>query len=416
MTGSLQEKNGRYYAVLNFKDEKGKRVPKWINLHLSVKGNKRKAEATLKELLVQYQGYEKIEPLNLLLSQHISKWLEANKPNIATTTYDQYYNILMGHIKPYFDSKGITVSKLSAGDLEDYYTYKISNGLSPNSVIKHHAMIRTALQWGVKHRYIRENAADLAEKPGRVRYHGAEPYSVQEVAALLQATATEPIAVPIFLAAFYGLRRSEALGLRWSAIDFQHGTFTIETTVVREKRGDEIVTVVRENTTKTETSARTLPLCQFTYNYFMNLWHCQQYQKRICGGSYDLKYTDFLCVDPMGTLLQPDYITHKFGQILKKYGLRPIRYHDLRHSCATIMLYLGYTLKDIQTWLGHSNYNFTADTYIHSGMGAHEQMAQTFSERLGDLLPQNHLLGAGLVNPVETGIKLINPIEVLEKR
>ncbi len=54
----------------------------------------------------------------------------------------------------------------------------------------------------------------------------------------------------------------------------------------------------------------------------------------------------------------------------------------MRHSCATIMLYLGYTLKDIQTWLGHSNYNFTADTYIHSGMGAHEQMAQTFSERL----------------------------------
>ena len=75
--------------------------------------------------------------------------------------------------------------------------------------------------------------------------------------------------------------------------------------------------------------------------------------------------------------------------ILNKYGLRPIRFHDLRHSCATIMLYLGYSLKDIQTWLGHSNYNFTADTYIHSGMGAHEQMVLSMSERLGELLPQN---------------------------
>ena len=75
--------------------------------------------------------------------------------------------------------------------------------------------------------------------------------------------------------------------------------------------------------------------------------------------------------------------------ILNKYGLRPIRFHDLRHSCATIMLYLGYSLKDIQTWLGHSNYNFTADTYIHSGMGAHEQMALSMSEQLGELLPQN---------------------------
>jgi len=68
--------------------------------------------------------------------------------------------------------------------------------------------------------------------------------------------------------------------------------------------------------------------------------------------------------------------------ILNKYGLRPIRFHDLRHSCATIMLYLGYSLKDIQTWLGHSNYNFTADTYIHSGMGAHEQMVLSIALNL----------------------------------
>ncbi len=78
-------------------------------------------------------------------------------------------------------------------------------------------MIRTALQWAMKHRYIRENVADFADKPKHVRYHGFEPYSIQEVANLLQLTANEPIAVPIFLASFYGLRRSELLGLRWSA-------------------------------------------------------------------------------------------------------------------------------------------------------------------------------------------------------
>ena len=91
----------------------------------------------------------------------------------------------------------------------------------------------------------------------------------------------------------------------------------------------------------------------------------------------------------MGTLLQPDYITQKFQQILVKHSLRRIRFHDLRHSCATIMLYLGYTLKDIQTWLGHSNYSFTADAYIHSGVGVHEQMAERLSEELQMLLPPN---------------------------
>lgn len=394
MTGSLQIKNENYYAVLNFRDKSGKRVQKWFNLNMPVKGNKRRAEVALTELLVQYQGYEAIEPMMLLLSQHIAQWLEANRPNIAVTTYDQYCNILNNHIRPYFDPRGITVSKLTAGDLEDYYAFKIAGGLSPNSVIKHHAVIRTALQWAVKHRYIRENVADFAEKPSHVRYHGAEPYTIQEIAALLQATADEPIAVPIFLASFYGLRRSEVLGLRWSSIDFQNGVFSISTTVVREKHGDQIVAVVRDQTTKTESSMRTLPLCPYTYQYFSNLRQYQLYQQELCGNCYDMRYTDFLCVDQMGTLLQPDYITQKFQQILAKYGLRRIRFHDLRHSCATIMLYLGYTLKDIQTWLGHSNYNFTADTYIHSGAGVHEQMAERLSEELKSLLPQN------LENPI----------------
>ena len=94
-------------------------------------------------------------------------------------------------------------------------------------------------------------------------------------------------------------------------------------------------------------------------------------------------------------LIQPDYLTSKFAQTLKKNGLRPIRFHDLLHSCTTIMLYLGYSLKNIQTWLGHSNYNLTADTYIHSGTSAHEQMALSMSERLGELLPQNLLTPFG---------------------
>lgn len=382
MTGSLQIKNDKFYAVLNFKNQDGKRVQKWIALNLSVKGNKRKAEAMLNQLLMDYQGIESVEPMNTLLSQHIATWIEANRPNIAVTTYNQYVNMLQLHIGPYFDQKKITLNKVTAGDLEDYYTAKIAEGLSPNTVIKHHAVIRSALQWAVKHRYIRENVADLANKPERVKYQGQAPYSVEEIANLLSLTQNEPIAVPIFLASFYGLRRSEVLGLRWSAIDFQNGWLHIDTTVVKEKEGDRILTVVRENTTKTTTSKRSLPLCPQTYQYFWNLQQKQWAQRNLCGNSYDMRYLDFVCVDDLGTLLQPDFVSQKFQKILEKYDLRRIRYHDLRHSCATIMLYLGYTLKDIQTWLGHSNYNFTADTYVHSAPVSHQQMASSFAEKL----------------------------------
>lgn len=172
MTGSLQVKNDKYYAVLNFQDDSGKRAQKWISLGLELKGNKRRAEAKLSELLVQYQGIESISPLRQLLSRHILSWIEGNLTNVAVTTYNQYINMLANHIAPYFDELGTTLDTVTAGDLEDYYTFKVADGLSPNSVIKHHAIIRTALQWAVKHRYIRENVADLATRPGRIKFRG----------------------------------------------------------------------------------------------------------------------------------------------------------------------------------------------------------------------------------------------------
>lgn len=108
-------------------------------------------------------------------------------------------------------------------------------------------------------------------------------------------------------------------------------------------------------------------------------------QYALCGTCYHAEYLDFVCVDDMGMLLQPDFVSQKFQSLLNKYGLRRIRFHDLRHSCATIMLYLGYSLKDIQTWLGHSNYAFTADTYVHSMPEMHKQMAESFAEKMQGL-------------------------------
>ena len=170
------------------------------------------------------------------------------------------------HIAPHFNARGITVSSVTAGDLEDYYRMKVAEGLSPNTVIKHHAIIRSTLQWAMKHQYIRYNPADLATKPSRVRYIAKEPYRIEEIAQLISVTKSEPVGIPIFLASFYGLRRSEALGLRWSNIDFETGWIHISTTVVKEKIGDNVVSTVRDDTTKTESSRRSLPLCPYTYN------------------------------------------------------------------------------------------------------------------------------------------------------
>lgn len=387
MTGSLQVKNGMYYAVLNMRGLDGKRMQKWIPLNIQQKGGKKKAEAMLAELILQYEGINAVEAEHILLSDHLLVWAEHQKNYVTYTTWQEYMGMINIHIKPYFDAKRITLAGVTPGDLEDYYRYKVFQGLSPNTVIKHHAIIRTSLQWAMKHQKIKYNAADLADKPKRVKYQANDPYTVEEIAQLLELTKYDPISVPIFICAFYGLRRSEAIGLTWSAVNFKTGWITIDTTVVKETHNGKVINVVR-NSTKTQYSKRVLPLCKYTYDYLMRLKQYQLGQQSICGDGYNKEYLDFLCVDPVGNLLTPDYVSHRFGQILKMYNLRPIRFHDLRHSCATIMLHLGYNLKDIQTWLGHANFNFTAQTYIHSSKEDHMRMADTLSGYLPPLFDE----------------------------
>ena len=136
--------------------------------------------------------------------------------------------------------------------------------------------------------------------------------------------------IPIFLGSFYGLRRSEAVGLRWSAIDFENNTLTIRHTVTSCNLSGKRVQIARD-TTKTKSSMRTLPLLPAFKELLLEKREKQEEYKRVCGRSYDKRYLDYICVDEMGTLISPDYLTASFPKLLKKNNLRHIRYHDLRH-------------------------------------------------------------------------------------
>ena len=199
----------------------------------------------------------------------------------------------------------------------------------------------------------------------------------------------------IFLACFYGLRRSELLGLRWSAIDFETGSISISTTVVKEKIDNQIKTVVRDGITKTESSQRTLPLCSYTYQYFVNLYHAQQYQRNLCGASYNPSYLDFICVDGMGNLLQPDFVSQKFQRLLRQYNLRPIRFHDLRHTFAVHCLNnwvlsdedLTAALPVLSRYLGHNGLTGT-QKYLQLTAQLYPDIVTKLEAQFGGLIPQ----------------------------
>ena len=191
----------------------------------------------------------------------------------------------------------------------------------------------------------------------------------------------DPAEVAIILTAYYGLRRSEVLGLKWSAIDFKEKTLCIRHTVCKTVLDGQQI-VVQKDTTKNKASIRTLPLIPEIEELLLETKKKQEACRKKAKGSYCKDYLDYVCVDSLGVLLKPDYLTQHFEIIIKKNNLKKIRYHDLRHSCASLLLANGVSLKEIQDWLGHSDYSTTANIYSHLEYGAKLKSAGKISETL----------------------------------
>ena len=189
------------------------------------------------------------------------------------------------------------------------------------------------------------------------------------------------IEVPVKLAAFYGLRRSEVMGLRWDAVDFVHNTICIRHTVTGCTI-DGQYQIIAADTTKTRSSRRTLPLVPTVREMLLRLKKQQEQNRKICGQSYSREFADYICVNKLGERIRPAYLSSCFSKALEQNHLRHIRFHDLRHSCATLLLAHGVPLKQIQEWLGHSDFSTTANIYAHLDAASKQKSAETMEEFL----------------------------------
>jgi len=163
---------------------------------------------------------------------------------------------------------------------------------------------------------------------------------------------------------FYGLRREEIVGLKWDAVDFEQNTISIQFTVTACNLDGKRV-IIDKKRTKNKSSRRTLPMIPVLRNKLLTMKEERDEYRKLCRNSYNTKYLAFVYVDEVGERIKPDYITQAFGKILKKNSLRKIRFHDLRHSCASLLLANGVSMKQIQEWLGHSDFGTTANIYAH---------------------------------------------------
>ncbi len=361
VAGHVREKKGYFYAVLNYTDAFGNRKTKWISTGLPVKGNKKKAEAFLQEQRLQFVADAPASD-DMLFADFMEQWLAVVKTSISVATYSSYCVSVKKVIVPYFREKKITLKSLTAKDIQDFYLKQLER-ISASSVIRYHANIHKALKYAVKLDLIPGNPADKVERPKKEKFT-ASFYDADEINRLFEISKGTKLEIPILLGAFYGMRRSEAIGLKWDAVDFEHDTITIKHTVTEvDLEGKRVL--IAQDTTKTKSSRRTLPLVPFVKERLLRLQEEQEENRRLCGNCYNREYDGYICVNEIGDLIKPEYVSSTFAAFLEENGMRRIRFHDLRHSCASLMLSSGVSMKQIQEWLGHSDFSTTANIYAH---------------------------------------------------
>ena len=349
VAGHLQEKNGYFYAVLSYKDTNGKRKTKWIPTGYPVKGNKKKAEAFLTEQRKAFEIPTEDAPAtpDELFADYLERWLQIARGTIAITTYSSYEGMLRTPILPWFREKGVTLKGLTARQIQDFYSAQMKR-VKANTVIHYHALLHRALKYAVRTDLIPVNPADKVDRPRKNNFQPSF-YDRAEISRLFAAVSGLLIEAPVKLAAFYGLRRSEVLGLKWDAIDFEQGTLTIQHTVTGCNVGGKY-TVVARDTTKTKSSRRTLPLTPPIRELLTRLKAQQAENRRLCGDSYIRGYEGYICINEVGRRMQPEYLSRNFGFVLARNGLRRIRFHDLRHPYvkSTTKKYLFFLVPTIQ--------------------------------------------------------------------
>lgn len=360
VAGHLHEKNGYYYIILNLTDSAGKRKPKWISTGLTIKGNKKRAEQMLMEERRKYANAKTGD--DVLFADFMEQWLEIVKSTVSLPTYSSYVNAVKSIIAPYFRKKKILLRDLQAHDIQMFYQEQLQR-VKASSVIHYHANIHKALKYAVKNDMIPSNPADKVERPKQDKFYG-NFYDRDELNKLFEAVAGTKFELPVLLGAFYGLRRSEIVGLKWSAIDFEQNTITISHTVTSCNLDGKCV-IVAKDTTKTKSSRRTLPLVPYFHEKLLAVKAQQERNQKLCGRSYNREFLEYICVDDIGDRFKPNYITSQFPKLLERNGFRKIRFHDLRHSCASLLLASGVPMKHIQEWLGHSDFSTTANIYAH---------------------------------------------------
>jgi integrase len=351
--GSIyQRSDGRWAASISL--ENGKRKTFY--------GKTRKeVQEQLKTALHEQQKGLLVTGPQQKVGQFLTHWLEnVHKQSIRSRTYERYEEIVRLHLVPGIGHHQL--QKLSPQHLQSFYTKKLEEGLSTTTVVSFHNVLHKALETAVRWNLLPRNICDLVSPPRRKRFE-IQPLGIEQVQQLLAAARDHRLEALFILALASGLRRGELIGLKWQDINFLTGMLQVRrilTRVPSKLPGKGYV----EAEPKTEKGRRSILLPPFVIEALKQHRVKQLASKLKAGAAW--QDHDYVFCTSIGTHLNPTRdVLDQLKALLKKAGLPDIRFHDLRHSSATMLLGMGVHPKIVQEILGHSQISMTMDTYSH---------------------------------------------------
>lgn len=367
MRGHIKQRAKGSWSISIYlgKDSKtNKKKYKWY----TVKGNKKDAETFLTEKLRELDTGIFIDNKDINVRQYFNFWYEQHcLSRLSPTTYESYRRNLdnyileeLGHIK---------LEELKPMHLQTFYNKCSKKGLSNKTILYFHRIIHCALKQAMKWQFIIRNVADCVDTPKPEKYKPLVLTS-KETIALINVISNTDIYIPVIIAIYTGMRRGEILGLTWNNIDLEQGTLKVVQALYPTKNG------LIFSKPKTENSIRKISMPLTLVNILKDYKIKQETVKNSLGNNYnDL---DLVCSLDNGNPINPTTLNHKFRSLLKETNLPLIRFHDLRHTHASLLLKEHVEPKVISERLGHSNINITLDIYSHIYEETNMEVANTF--------------------------------------
>jgi integrase len=293
---------------------------------------------------------------NMTLGEYLDVWLKGSVyGSVRQSTYDRDTNLANNHIKPMLG--GLKLKKLNSAHVQSFYRDQLDSGLSALTVHKMHDILRRSLAQATKWHLVPRNVADTV-KPPRPAPKEMHALSAHETRRLLDAASGDRLEALYILAVHTGMRQGEMLALRWQDVDLENAVVSVRRTLTRS--GGKVVF----GEPKTKKSRRSIRLTPQAVEALRSHLERQLRDMEILGDRYQDQGLVF--TTDTGAPINPSNLRQRsFAPLLKRAGLRHMRFHDLRHTCATLLLSRGVHPKFVQELLGHATIAITLDTYSH---------------------------------------------------